>query len=136
VLYDTDIVEVQMKKLLFLGSAITSLLAPVRVLANDASKIEIAYPGFGFKDLSDAVKNFLIVAFAVGLVIVVIMLIWGAFEWIASGGDKESVGKARNRIINALIGFAVLAVAFGLLELAAQFTGLELSKLVIPSPTK
>ena len=62
------------------------------------------------------------------------MLIWGAFEWITSGGDKENVGKARNRIINALIGLAVLAVAFALTKVAGQFLGFDITK-SIPIPT-
>ncbi|MBI2314685.1 hypothetical protein HYU93_01330 [Candidatus Daviesbacteria bacterium] len=59
-----------------------------------------------------------------------------AFEWITSGGDKEAVGKARGRIINALIGLAVLAVAFALANVAARFTGLNLFDLTIPAPDR
>ena len=43
-----------------------------------------------------------------------IYLLLGAFDWITSGGDKEKVQKAQNKITNALIGmvliFVVLAV--------------------------
>lgn len=63
------------------------------------------------------------------------MLIIGAFEWITSGGDKEAVGKARNRIINALIGLAVLAVAFALARLGAHFVGVDISNIKIPVPS-
>ena len=62
------------------------------------------------------------------------MLIWGAFEWITSGGDKDNVGKARNRIINALIGLAVLAVAFALFKVAGQFLGFDTTSFTIPRP--
>ncbi len=62
------------------------------------------------------------------------MLIIGAYEWIASGGDKENVAKARNRIINALIGLIVLAVAFALVRLLGQFTGLDITNLTVPTP--
>lgn len=41
-------------------------------------------------------------------------LLWGAFDWINSGGEKEKIVKAQNKITNALIGivlvFAVLVV--------------------------
>ncbi len=41
-------------------------------------------------------------------------LLWGAFDWISSGGEKEKITKAQNKITNALIGmtliFVVLAV--------------------------
>lgn len=47
-----------------------------------------------------------------------IYLLWGAFDWIVSGGEKEKLQKAQNKITNAIIGliliFVVLSI-FGLL---------------------
>ncbi|OGE28326.1 hypothetical protein A2867_04930 [Candidatus Daviesbacteria bacterium RIFCSPHIGHO2_01_FULL_40_11] len=124
-----------MKKLAFLGSTALSLLAPVQAFAQDAQdKIQIERPKAGFVTLGNAISNILFLAFAIAALIVLIMLIIGAFEWITSGGDKENVAKARNRIINALIGLAVLAVAFALANVFAQFTGINLQNLTIPSP--
>ncbi|GEM_PF-992674 len=96
--------------------------------------IQIQKPRVGFATLGNAISNILFLAFAVAALVVLIMLIVGAFEWITSGGDKENVAKARNRIINALIGLAVLAVAFALANVFAQFTGLNLGNLTIPRP--
>ena|SRR3990167_6643648 len=124
-----------MKKIAFLGSTALSLLAPVQAFAQDAQdKIQIERPKAGFVTLGNAISNILFLAFAIAALIVLIMLIIGAFEWITSGGDKENVAKARNRIINALIGLAVLAVAFALANVFAQFTGINLQNLTIPSP--
>lgn len=121
-----------MKKIAILGSAMASLLTPVRALAAD---ITISPPPQGYKDLGAFITNLVTIAFIVGVFVVLIMLIIGAYEWIVSGGDKEAVGKARNRIINALIGIAVLAVAFALAKLAAQILGFpDLSRFTIPSP--
>lgn len=123
-----------MKKLAFLGSAITSLLSPVLTFADE--NINIKAPAKGYKDLGDFIGNLVIIAFSLGILIALVMLIWGSFEWITSGGDKENVGKARNRIINALIGLAVLAVAFALAQLGAQILGFpDITKgLPIPAP--
>lgn len=100
-----------------------------------APTITIAPPqGKGYADLGEFISNFLLLAFSLGLLVVLVMLIWGAFEWITSGGDKDAVSKARNRIINALIGLAVLAVAFALARVAGQFTGLNITNIVIPTP--
>lgn len=120
-----------MKKLVFLGSTITALLTPIQTLAQT---VNISPPPQGFKTLGNFISSVLILALSVGGLIVLIMLIWGAFEWIASGGDKENVGKARNRIINALIGLAVLAIAFALANLFAKFTGFDIGNLTIPTP--
>lgn len=98
--------------------------------------IQIQKPQVGFATLGNAISNILFLAFAIAALIVLIMLIIGAFEWITSGGDKENVAKARNRIINALIGLAVLAIAFALANAFAQFTGLNLGNLTIPKPDR
>jgi hypothetical protein len=66
------------------------------------------------KLLGLGVRIFLIIA---GLAVLIYML-WGAFDWIISSGEKERLQKAQNKITNAVIGllliFAVLTI-FGLL---------------------
>lgn len=123
-----------MKKLAILASSITAFITPAIAFAQEPSGIQIGKPDVGFTTVGNAISNFLSLAFAVAVLIVLVMLIIGAYEWITSGGDKEAVGKARNRIINALIGLAVLAVAFALANLFARFTGLSLENIKIPSP--
>ncbi len=52
-----------------------------------------------------------------GLILLVYML-WGAFDWIVSSGDKERLAKAQSKITNALIGMVlvfVVLVIFGVL---------------------
>ena len=127
-----------MKKLAILGSAIISFLTPVRALAAD---IDISPPKdvdgnpIGYSNLGKFINNIITLAFILAILVVLVMLIWGAFEWIVSGGDKEAVGKARGRIINALIGLAVLAVAFALASVAGTFLGFDILKTIkIPTP--
>ncbi len=121
-----------MKKILFAAAAISSFLTASTTYALD---INITSPAQGYNDLGNFITNFIQLAFALALLLVLVMLIWGAFEWISSGGDKEAVGKARGRIINALIGLAVLAIAFALATLGANFLGFSnLNKIIIPGP--
>lgn len=125
-----------MKKLTAIGAAITTLLTPMQVLADDG-KVVISPPaGKGFASLSNFIQNALLLVFTVGAFIVLLMLIIGAYEWMTSGGDKEAVGKARTRIINALIGLVILAIAFALVNLIGVFTGLNLKDLTVPGPLK
>ncbi len=123
------------KSLTFVGIIVSQAFAPVIALAtNHATSIKINEPAYGFKDLGAFINNTLILAFGLAILVVLVMLIWGAFEWITSGGDKEAVGKARSRIINALIGLAVLAVAYALTRVAAQFLGFDITNIPIPTP--
>lgn len=130
-----------MRKLTAVGSTIyLYLTSAAAVFANhEPGHIEIARPtvggqNVGFSTIGDFVQKILILSFIVAVLVVLVMLIWGAFEWITSGGDKEAVGKARNRIINALIGLAVLAVAFALFQVAGSFLGFKITDITIPTP--
>lgn len=120
-----------MKKLVFIGSTIVSLLTPIPALAD---QIIVSKPDKGFTTLGNAISNIITLAFAVAVLIVLVMLILGAYEWMVSGGDKEAVAKARNRIINALLGLAVLAIAFALTNVFGQFVGISLTNITVPTP--
>jgi len=46
-----------------------------------------------------------------------IYLILGAFSWITSGGDKDAVSKAQQKIQAAIVGLIVLVLALALIVL-------------------
>ncbi len=50
-------------------------------------------------------------------IISVVMIIVGGLKYITSGGDSSSVGSAKNTILYALVGIAVVALA----EVVVQF---------------
>lgn len=52
---------------------------------------------------------------SIGAIMVLIYFIWGALEWISSGGDKGKVENARNRITQAVIGLVVLVGSYVLI---------------------
>ncbi|MFH1561763.1 MAG: hypothetical protein ABID04_04285 [Patescibacteria group bacterium] len=60
-------------------------------------------------------------------------LIWGGFRWIISRGDKTEVENARNHITHALIGLAVVFVAWAILKLIDALFGIDILSLEIPS---
>jgi len=57
-----------------------------------------------------------LVAFGINMFIMVagmfmiLYLLLGAFDWITSGGDKEKITKAQNKITNAFIGMFLIFV--------------------------
>lgn len=79
------------------------------------------------------ITNLLTIVFVVAILLVLFFLILGAFKWITSGGDKEAVGKARGTIVNALIGLAILALAFVIARVAGQIVGVDFNNLKIPA---
>lgn len=78
------------------------------------------------------ITNVLSIVFVVSILLVLFFLIVGAFRWITSGGEKEAVGKARGTIVNALIGLAILALAFVIARVAGQIVGVDFGNLIIP----
>lgn len=126
-----------MKKLVALGSTVAYLFSTAKAFAQD---IQIGTPKIGdkdvgYSDISKFVNNIVSLIFIVATIIVLFMLVWGAVEWIFSGGNKEAVASARGRIIHALVGFAILAVAFAIAKLAGQFLGFDITgTLPIPHP--
>lgn len=48
-----------------------------------------------------------------------IYLLWGAFDWINSGGEKEKISKAQQKITNALIGMVLIFVVFSVYSVLA-----------------
>ncbi len=56
-------------------------------------------------------------------VILVFMILWGAIQWLTSGGDKEAVQSAQKRITNAIIGIILMSITWAILSLVGDFTG-------------
>lgn len=69
--------------------------------------------------------RFFSAALAVGSVIMMVYFVISAYRWITAGGDTNSVTAARQGIMNAVIGMAVLASIFAIANLIAPLLGLS-----------
>ena len=67
------------------------------------------------KFISFGIQIFILVA---GLFLL-FYLLWGAFDWIASGGEKEKIAKAQSKITNALIGIVLVFVVLTVFNVLA-----------------
>ena len=127
-----------MKKLAALSSGIAFLSQAVTTFAQETIQLQkpvLQGRNVGYTSLGDFINKAITLAFIIAVIAVLIMLVWGAIQWIFSGGEKEAVAGARNRIIHALIGLAILAVAFALARVAGQFLGFDIfGTFTIPSP--
>lgn len=118
-----------MKKVAAALSGLGFLATAVTVFAQSSIPIQINPSRQGvnpFTSLGNLLSNVLTIVFVIAAIIVLFMLIIGAFQWITSGGDKEGVGKARDRITHALIGFAILALAFLIIQVVGQVVGISI----------
>lgn len=75
--------------------------------------------------LGNLVKNTITIFFSVGALGFVIMFLWGAVNWILSGGDKEKIAGARKRITTAIIGLVLLSLTFVVMLVIGQILGIK-----------
>lgn len=61
-----------------------------------------------------------ILALAAGVVAVVVIIVAG-FQFVTSGGNAEQVTKARGKIIGAIIGLAIIALAWTIIRLVTDY---------------
>ena len=57
--------------------------------------------------------------------LVVFMFISGAVMWIISGGEKEKVEEARKRIMAAIVGIIILALAFFIIKVLGNILNIN-----------
>lgn len=67
--------------------------------------------------------NVISIFFTVGGLGVVIYFIWGAVDWILSGGDKEKVASARKKMTNAIVGLVLLSLSYVIINIVGQVVG-------------
>lgn len=79
----------------------------------------------GSRAISKFLSNLIILIYSVTAVVLIFMLLWGAFQWLTSGGEKEQLASAQKRIMNAIIGIILFAVAFAIITVLGQFTGFK-----------
>ena len=85
--------------------------------------------------LSNIFQAVLTLALIIGGIVFLFMLIWGGYQFLTAGGDKEALGQARKRLISALVGLTILLCILLIIRLASQFFGINLISYQIPSFT-
>ena len=67
--------------------------------------------------------------FVIGAIVFVFILIYGAIQWISSGGDKMKMESARSNIASALVGVVILLGFFAILNLVSCFFGIGIGRI-------
>lgn len=67
--------------------------------------------GSGEGGISRILTGILNIIYVIAIIAFVFMFVWGAAQWILSGGEKDKVAAAKQRITHAFIGIVILALA-------------------------
>ena len=79
-------------------------------------------------------RNLINIAFGIAGIYFFYMLLRGGYDYITSGGDKESVQKAQKRLTNAFIGIIITFSVFALLFIIEAVFGISIKILNPPQP--
>lgn len=58
-----------------------------------------------------------------------IFLLWGGVQWIVAGGDKDAIEKGRRKIVQALIGLAIVFSAYAIIYIIRVLFQIDLLEL-------
>jgi Type IV secretion system pilin len=108
---------------LFIGSTSALLLTPVLAFA----QITEGSDGGAFQDLLENIlifTNTVLIPFIIGIGFLV--FVWGMFKYfIAGGANDDAKEQGKSLMIYATLGFLLIIVFWGVVNLLADTTGLE-----------
>ncbi len=68
----------------------------------------------------------------------IIQIFAGAFQWLASGGEKQALQNAQKRISNAILGLFVIVFSYALISIVGRIFGIDIlspaKPLITPPP--
>lgn len=115
------------------------LMTPVKVLAagETANQVSLKVTG-DFAPLGDITFASLVsggirLILVLAAVIFFFVLVIGGIQWILSGGDKAGAETARKRITAALVGLAIVFVAWAIGTLVNSLFGINIFTLNLPN---
>ncbi len=94
-----------------------------KIIPPDAIKGLLKGDPTGAGGISKFFNNLVSLIYVTAAIVLVFMLLWGAWDWLTSEGDKEKLESAKKKLINAIVGIILFAVAFALLRILGAFTG-------------
>jgi hypothetical protein len=72
------------------------------------------------------ISNVIGVLTVLGGLFFVFFFVQGAFSWITAGGDSGQIEKARNKMIQGVLGLIVLVASYAIIGLIGAIVGLNL----------
>ncbi len=82
-------------------------------------------PLVGINKVGDLISKLLTLLIPLGGIILLIVVIWGGYDYMMSRGTPEKVKTAQAKITYGIIGFVLLAVSFLLIKVIQIIFGLD-----------
>jgi len=105
----------KMKKIAtLLTLAVVFSMTALPVLALDTGIEYGTFTGLGTNDIREGVMNIVNVLLGFLGILAIIIILWGGFRWMTSGGNEEKVGEAKKVITAGIIGLIIIFTAYAI----------------------
>ena len=78
------------------------------------------------------IKNIINLLVPIAALAFLVMVIFGGFQFMLSGGDPKAVGGAKNTLTFAIIGIILVIASWLILQLVAEITGAPVTTVNLP----
>jgi hypothetical protein len=85
----------------------------------------INLPAGFIMNVSELINLALRIALIIAVLLVFGSIIWGAIQWITSGGDKGKTEGARNRIFAAIVGLIIVCSSYAIFLIILHLVGIK-----------
>lgn len=81
----------------------------------------------GLTEIEAVIGNVISVVVGLGFIALLILVLWSGFKFITSGGEPKTLQAARQTFAFAILGVLFMALAWLILLLIKNFTGLDVT---------
>lgn len=85
------------------------------------------------KCLEAVFSNILFVSVSLAVFALFVMLLIGGFKYLTSAGDQKAAAGAQQTMTYAIMGIALMAIAYLIFRIIEVFTGVTITSFTIPS---
>ncbi len=100
----------------FIFSASYGLASPTEELKKVGTGMNITAP----KPMPEVIGQIINIILTISGIIMVILVVWGGFQWMTAGGNEDQVKKAKQLLINAVMGLAITLSAYAIAYFAVE----------------
>jgi hypothetical protein len=81
------------------------------------------FPGPKVRTIGEMLNVFIPLVFIIAAIVLLSVLLWGAFKYITSGNNPESFTQAKNIIKYAILGIIMIGIAYTLTKVISYIAG-------------
>ncbi|OGE28327.1 hypothetical protein A2867_04935 [Candidatus Daviesbacteria bacterium RIFCSPHIGHO2_01_FULL_40_11] len=81
----------------------------------------------GLTELENLFGNIISVIVGLGFIAMLVLIVMAGFKYLTSGGEPKAIQSAHHTLIWALLGILFMAIAWLVLQLVSNFTGIDVT---------